>query len=148
VNYTMYKVDDGPWTMYSVPFYVTGNGEHTIAFYSVDNAGNIETTKTSVFTIQYPIMITIKGGLGVSAVIKNNGTTDVTNLSWNIQLGGGIILVGKTKGGTIETLAAGEEQTVRDFVVGLGKLTITVTAGDTEVTGTGMVILFFVIGVA
>jgi hypothetical protein len=147
VNYTMYKLDNDPWTMYSVPFYITGNGEHTIQYYSVDNAGNIETTQTTTLTIQYPVQITIKGGLGVSAAIKNNGTVDITNMSWNIQLGGGIIVYGKTKSGTID-LAAGEEKTVRDFVVGFGKPTITVTAGGTEVTGTGMVILVFVLGVA
>jgi hypothetical protein len=146
VNYTMYKIDNGVWTMYSVPFIITGNGEHTIYFYSVDNAGNIETTKTSVFTIQYPLQITIKGGLGITATIKNNGTTDLTGLTWKIELSGGIILIGKTKTGTVD-IAAGSSVTEKDFVFGFGKPTITVTAGDISATATGTVILFFVIGV-
>jgi hypothetical protein len=148
VNFTKYKIDDAAtWTTYTVPFVVTGNGAHTIHFYSVDKAGNQETEKTSTFTIQYPIIITIKGGLGITATIKNNGTAPVTNLSWTINLSGGIILVGKTKTGAITTLAVGETATVKDFVVGFGKVTITVTTGTVQATATGTVILFFVIGV-
>ena len=148
VNYTMYQVDNGVWNTYTMPFVVTGNGDHTINFYSVDVAGNQETEKTTTFTIQYPIIITIKGGLGVSATIKNNGTVAFTNLSWSINLNGGFILLGKTKTGTIASLAAGETATVKDMVFGFGKATIIVTAGDTEKGATGTVLLFFVIGVA
>jgi uncharacterized membrane protein len=146
VNYTMYKVDEGAWTLYSAPFIVSGNGDHVISFYSVDGAGNIETTKTSAFTIQYPMLITIKGGLGITATIKNNGTSIMTNISWNIELSGGLIFIGKTKTGVIPTLAAGEEKSVKDFVFGIGKPTITVTAGGVQATATGTVILFFVLG--
>ncbi len=116
-------------------------------FYSVDIAGNIETEKTSVFTIQYPIQIAIKGGLGVSATITNNGEAAVTNMTWSINLNGGLILLGKTKTGTVD-IPAGESVTVKDFVFGFGKTTITVATGSTEATASGTVILFFVIGVA
>ena len=147
VNQTFYKIDSGAWTTYTVPFIVNGNGAHTVHFYSTDIAGNIETEKTSTFTIQYPIIITIKGGFGVSATIKNNGTAAVTNMSWSINLNGGFILLGKTKTGTIASLAAGETATVKDMVLGFGKATIIVTAGDTEKGATGTVLLFFVLGV-
>jgi hypothetical protein len=148
VNYTMYKVDSGTWTTYTAPFIIKGNGLHTIHFYSIDNAGNIETEKTTTFTIQYPIQITIKGGLGISATIKNNGTTTVTNMNWSIDLSGGIILLGKSNTGTIANLAAGQQIKVSDFVFGFGKPVITVTVGDSTATATGTVLLFFVIGVA
>ncbi len=147
VNYTMYKVDSGEWTTYTTPFVVSAEGTHIVSYHSVDKAGNIETTKTSPFTIKYPVKITIKGGLGVSATIQNNGTTAVTNMSWSIELNGGSILLGKSKTGTIATLAAGEIATVKDFIFGFGKTTITVTAGSTEATATATVVLFFVIGV-
>ncbi|MCJ7697673.1 MAG: immune inhibitor A, partial [Thermoplasmata archaeon] len=65
VDYTKYKLDNGVWTTYTVPFVVSTNGNHTVLFYSVDNAGNTETEKSSTFTIQQevpPITITIKGG--------------------------------------------------------------------------------------
>jgi hypothetical protein len=147
VNYTMYKVDNGVWTVYTLPFVVMGNGLHTIHFYSVDNAGNVETEKTTSFTIQYPIVITIKGGLGITATIINNGTVAVTNLSWNITLDGKLIFVGKTKPGVIPSLGAGNETKVRDVVFGLGKTNIAVSVGGVEATATGTVILFFVVGV-
>jgi uncharacterized membrane protein len=142
----MYKVDDGTWTLYTVPFVVSGNGDHVISFYSVDKANNTETTKTTSFNIQYPILITVKGGLGIKATIKNNGTSPMTNISWTIEVSGGLILVGKTKTGVIPTLAAGNETTVKDFVIGVGKPTITVTAGGVQVVKTGTVFLFFVLG--
>jgi len=42
VAVTYYKVDSGNWTPYIDNIIVTGEGEHTIEFYSVDNAGNQE----------------------------------------------------------------------------------------------------------
>jgi hypothetical protein len=148
VNYTMYKIDSGIWTTYSAPFMVTGNGNHTVAFYSVDKAGNVETEKSVTFTIQYAITITVKGGLGVSATIKNTGTTNLTNVSWSITLDGKLIFVGKTKSDKIASLAPGESVTEKDFVIGFGKTGIAVTAGNMKTSATGTVILFFVIGVA
>ncbi|DAC71889.1 MAG TPA: hypothetical protein DSN98_08085, partial [Thermoplasmata archaeon] len=123
VNYTKYRVDEGAWIIYSVPFVVSANGAHTVSFYSADLAGNIEDEKDSTFTIEQEVAltITIKGGLGVSATIKNTGTTDLTDIDWTIALDGKLIFVGKSKTGTIAALAAGAEATVKDFVVGFGK---------------------------
>jgi hypothetical protein len=152
VDYTTYKLDDNEWTTYTTPFVVSDNGEHTIFFYSVDKMGNIESEKNTTFTIQHSapsITITVKGGIGVSATIKNTGTTVLSNVSWSIELNGGIILIGKTpKTGIIGTLEIGAETTVKDFVFGFGKPTIIVTAGDSEKNATGNILLFFVWGVA
>jgi hypothetical protein len=49
VNYTTYKVDDGAWDIYSTPIVVSTDGEHTVYFYSVDNAGNIEEEQSVSF---------------------------------------------------------------------------------------------------
>ena len=38
----------------------------------------------------------INGGIGINAIIRNNGDTNATNLTWSIQLDGGLILLGKT----------------------------------------------------
>jgi hypothetical protein len=150
VNYTMYKLDDGAWTIYTAPFVVADEGAHTLLYYSMDNAGNQETEKTKTFTIQYPqdISITISGGLGVSATIKNTGTEDLTNVAWSINLDGSLIFIGKTKSGTIAALAAGESVTVKDFVIGIGKTGIAATAGTASASASGTVLLFLVIGVA
>jgi hypothetical protein len=146
----MYKLDSADWNIYTTPFVVTEDGTHTVLFYSVDNAGNQETEKSSTFIIEHPIavVITIKGGLGVSATIKNTGTTDLTNIDWTIALDGKLIFFGKAKSGTIAALAAGAEVTVKDFVVGFGKTGIAVTAGTEEVTASGTALLVLVIGVA
>jgi hypothetical protein len=151
VNFTKYKLDDGAWTTYSVPFVVSADGAHTVLFYSVDIAGNVEDEKSASFTIQHPtppITITIKGGFGVSATIKNTGTVDLTNITWTITLDGKLIFLGKTKTNTIAALAAGEEVVVKDFVIGFGKTGIAVEAGSATASATGTVLLFLVIGVA
>ncbi|DAC72882.1 MAG TPA: hypothetical protein DSN98_03150 [Thermoplasmata archaeon] len=147
VNYTMYKLDDGTYTTYTAPFIVSTTGDHTVFFYSVDFAGNVETEKSQTFTIATPITITIKGGMGVSATIKNTGATELTNIDWTITLDGKLIFVGKSKTGTIATLAAGAEVTVKDFVVGLGKTGIIVTAGTETASASGTALLILVIGV-
>ena len=51
VNYTMYRVDDGEWTLYTGAFEVTGSGNHTVEFYSVDNAGNEGAMGTEDFEV-------------------------------------------------------------------------------------------------
>ena len=152
VNHTYYKLDAGALTTYTAPFFtVSANGAHTVLYYSVDKAGNKELNQTKNFTIAHPvtILITIKGGFGVSAVIKNNGTTALTNVSWSITLDGKLIFVGKTKTGTNFSLAPGAEKTIKDpLVLGFGATNIDVTVGTAHNNATGKVFLFFVIGVA
>jgi|GEM_PF-2558847 len=52
VNYTMYKINDGEWTTYTDSFIITEDGNYTVYYYSVDNAGNIETTREATFTLE------------------------------------------------------------------------------------------------
>ncbi len=149
VNFTKYKIDDGSYATYTAPVQVTEAGDHVVYFYSVDLEGNVETEKSQAFTVEgAAITITIKGGLGVSATIKNTGAVDLTNIDWTIDLDGKLIFVGKAKSGTIAALAAGEEVVVKDFVVGFGKTGIAVTAGTASASASGTVLLILVIGVA
>ena len=146
VNYTMVKVDTGTFTKYLGTFTVSADGSHTISYYSVDIAGNVETTQTATFTIQHPISIVIKGGIGVTATITNNANTSA-DIHWTIGLNGGVIIIGKNKAGNA-TIGAGLSYKAKDFVIGFGKTTITATAGGVTKTATAKVLLFFVLGVA
>ncbi|MBE3120841.1 MAG: right-handed parallel beta-helix repeat-containing protein [Thermoplasmata archaeon] len=51
IESTWYKVDAGYWTIYTVQFTVSGNGMHTVQYYSFDLAGNQEAAKSVSFKI-------------------------------------------------------------------------------------------------
>ncbi len=48
---TYYKVDGGAQQTYTAPFTVSGNGNHTIVYWSVDNSGVTESQNSKPFTI-------------------------------------------------------------------------------------------------
>ncbi|RLF39508.1 MAG: hypothetical protein DRN12_06905 [Thermoplasmata archaeon] len=56
---TRYSIDNSMLEEYNAPFKVTGDGEHTITFYSIDILGHIEPKKTVSFTIGETPTITI-----------------------------------------------------------------------------------------
>ena len=47
-NRTYYRIDGGPWENYTGPIEIPGDVDHTVEYYSVDNAGNTEETKTLI----------------------------------------------------------------------------------------------------
>jgi hypothetical protein len=51
VAQTVYRLDGGEWTVYSAPFQVTGDAEHSLDFYSTDNVGNVENTQSITFKV-------------------------------------------------------------------------------------------------
>jgi len=51
VNVTEYRINGGNIKTYTEPFNVTTDGEHTVQYWSVDNAGNIEDVKSAEFKI-------------------------------------------------------------------------------------------------
>ena len=46
VNAIRYSIDGGDESTYTAPFTVTGEGEHSIAYFAIDAAGNAEAPKT------------------------------------------------------------------------------------------------------
>lgn len=48
---TVYQINGGTLTGYSSPFTISANGAYSVTFHSTDVAGNLESTKTTNFTI-------------------------------------------------------------------------------------------------
>ena len=75
----------------------------------------------------------ITGGLGVSAVIRNDCDDNLTDISWKIILDGGLVLLGRKAEGTISLLRPDKSETINvPLVLGFGKISISVTANATE----------------
>lgn len=149
VDFTMVKVDEGSYQTYENPFVVTENGEHTVYYYSADNAGNIEDEQSTTFTIQKgesgDVQIDVVGFIGVTAFLYNNGTQNITGLEWSITLKGGLILYGESASG-VEDIPADDEVIISTgIVLGLGPAKITVTVGSVEVTAEAFVLGPFVL---
>jgi hypothetical protein len=157
VDDTFYKIDAGGWETYTGPFDYSETGDHTLYFYSVDNAGNEEDLKSEEFTVESAGELeigAISGGIGkVSAEINSSGGDPVENVVWTIEVDGGLVRdINITSEGNFSEIAAGGSELVKTdkFILGLGGLDITVTAdadNADEVTAetTGFVLLFLVI---
>ena len=75
----------------------------------------------------------ISGGLGVEAEIFNGLDWDLFDVSWNIEVTGGLFgLIDRTKSGVIDTIPAYNRTTVRTFVVGLGRIEVLVWVSTPE----------------
>src|SRR5947199_92240 len=48
---TYYRIDSGDLSTYAGPFSISGQGAHSVTFYSLDNAGNTEAPESDSFTI-------------------------------------------------------------------------------------------------
>jgi hypothetical protein len=95
------------------------------------------------------IIETITGGFGISAIIKNVGDGEATNVDWTISFDGGLIFIGKEKSGVIDRISPGEMVQIppNKFVFGLGKSSINICADQASKTVEGYVLLFFVLGI-
>ena len=80
----------------------------------------------------------IEGGKGISAIIKNNGNGDATDVTYNIEIIGGLFINPSSDSGNYNTLGPQEskEITLSPFGIGLGiftdmpKITITVDSAE------------------
>jgi serine protease AprX len=104
-----------------------------------------------VVTIHAPMLEIgpLSGGFfKVKTVIKNMGTTNITNVQWNITLTGGVF-IGKKSSGNLLSIPADSEQAISsNFILGFGKTIITVTAsyssGSVSKSQNGIILLFFI----
>jgi hypothetical protein len=139
----MYKIDSGSFTAYTTPIVYNETGTHTLVYYSVDNAGNVEDQKSQNFSVP-SIAINIKGGLGITATITNGGLS-TTDFSWSIAVTG--LVFPREADGITSAVVPGGSATAKATVFGIGPTTITVTANGIEKTAKGFVLLVFVLGV-
>jgi hypothetical protein len=73
---TVYQINGGTWQNYTGPFYVTTPGIYVVAYYSTDNAGNVETTQYADFIIAYnwQVLLSVsKAGAGSGTVTSADG---------------------------------------------------------------------------
>ncbi len=64
---TSYRLDGGPWVNYSVPFIVSGEGNHTVEYYSTNTAGTpeaIESATVHIDTTPPTVTASIAGTVG------------------------------------------------------------------------------------
>lgn len=97
------------------------------------------------------LSVEIKGGVGISVILKNTGEASVTNVAWNITIDGGIIIPSE-KTGTIPIIHPDGQSKIYILVFGFGKKTITISLVSSEgffikKTASASFFLFFVFGI-
>jgi len=92
----------------------------------------------------------INGGiLKVNTIVKNEGDAEATDVQWNINLDGGVILLGKASSGEVEYIGPNEETEINSrSIIGFGKTVVTVNVEVEEDSASrnqkGFVLLFFI----
>jgi len=77
-------------------------------------------------------------------VTTNNGTTDITNVTWQIHVEGGILgMINKTKNGTIDIPARGLKTVSTGMLLGLGAINISARVAGIEKTAKGTQFIIF-----
>src|SRR2546425_1819632 len=120
---TSYRVDGGDWHTYASPIAISGDGEHTVDFYSTDNAGNVEGWHSVGFRIDSTAPLTtisLDGAAGDDYWFHSIVTVDIAAT----DAGSGVDSIQyRLDGGTWATYAA-------SFAVGEGAHTLDAYAVD------------------
>lgn len=169
-DYLTIKYDDSGNKQWDMTYNGPGNSNDAAKAIAVDDSDNVFVTGYSrgsanddFATIKYSqggapelIIESINGGMGVTAIIKNIGDVDATEIDWSIDIDDGLIILTPKATGTISTIPADQSEEIDMFVLGfgLGILTpiprITVSAecvegSSAEENETAMIIVLYVL---
>ena len=126
-------------------------GDYQVKIIAKDNNG-LESEWSDSVTIHIIIapqieIVTISGGLKITAEIKNTGIVNATHINWTITLQG-LVLFGQKKVGTILTIIPGNSLDISTgLVFGFGTVGITVYADDAEKTATAFLLGPFILNI-
>jgi PKD repeat protein len=132
------------------------DGTYTVSLTVSDGVASDTETKENFITV-FPMenMLTIaniSGGLlKITAEIQNPSSMEVTDVNWSISLNGGLILLGKQKSNSFQSIAPRDSVLIADRpIIGIGKVNITITVEAPDIqpvtkTANGFVFLFFII---
>jgi hypothetical protein len=132
VSKVEWSLDGGPWTAYTTPVDVTGNGQHELLYKATDKAGNVETLKSAILKIDATAPTVIVSGLADGQLY---GDSQDVRITWQaIDPTSGLrSVVGSLDGSAYQT---GTLQAMYELRLGMHKLTVVGTdnAGNTTTT--------------
>ncbi|GGM33212.1 ThuA domain-containing protein [Dactylosporangium sucinum] len=138
VSKVEWSLDGGPWTAYTAPVNVTGNGQHELLYKSTDAAGNVETLKSAILKIDGTAPTVIVAGLADGQLYGDSQDVRVT---WQAidPVSGIKSVTGSLDGGAYQT---GTLQAMYELDLGMHQLVVVGT--DNAGNATTSTVTFFV----
>ncbi|WP_091556280.1 ThuA domain-containing protein [Micromonospora pattaloongensis] len=118
-----WSLDGGPWTAYTAPVDVTGDGEHELLYRATDGAGNVETLKSAVLKIDGVKPTVIVSGLADGQLYGDS--SDVRIRYEAVDPTSGVKSVVGTLDG--KPYQSNTLQAMHELTLGLHELTVTAT---------------------
>ena len=125
-------------------------GSYYIQAKIYDTFGNLLDRRIDMLILGKPFVAieSISGGFGVSVVIENNGTKNLTDLKWSISIESNMTILGEYKEGYIDLLEPGDVNTIKSgFIIGFGPAKISINVAGVKKDASCFVIGPFILKV-